>query len=135
MALFEWTEDLSVGVLTIDEQHKKLIAIINELNDAMKNGKAKEIIGKVIKELLDYTKYHFSKEEGLMAQANYIGIESHKLIHSQFVKNIENFENDFKNGKITVTLELINFLKDWLIKHIMGTDKKYSSTLIEKGIK
>ncbi|MCX8167242.1 MAG: bacteriohemerythrin [Candidatus Micrarchaeota archaeon] len=135
MALFEWTENLSVGIPTIDEQHKKLISIINELNEAMKSGKGKELIGKVIKELLDYTKYHFSKEEALMVQANYVGIESHKLAHNQFVKNIENSEKDFKNGKITVTIELINFLKDWLIKHIMGIDKKYSSTLIEKGIR
>ncbi|MCX8167243.1 MAG: bacteriohemerythrin [Candidatus Micrarchaeota archaeon] len=135
MAIFEWSNELSVGVPSLDEQHKKLVKLINDLNEAMKNGKAKEVLGKILKELLDYTKYHFSTEEKYMAQVNYVASETHKLEHQQLIKKALALENDFKNGKATITIDVINFLKEWVSKHIMGTDKKYSSAFIEKGIK
>ena len=130
-----WNDKFSVKVSSIDEQHKKLVAVINELYNAMKAGKTKDQMGKILEALVDYTKYHFSYEEKLMESAGYKDIVDHKKQHVAFVQKISETVENYKNGKLIMSIEICNFLQDWLIHHIQGTDQKYSQLLVDSGIK
>ncbi len=135
MALMTWDDSFSVGVKRIDDQHKKLVGMINDLNEAMRQGKGKDVIGKIITGLVEYTVTHFSLEERLFTQVGYADAPAHKKTHEAFVAKVTKFKKDFESGRIAMSVEVMNFLSDWLKTHIKGTDKQYSSLFIEKGIK
>jgi hemerythrin len=134
MNLINWTNDLSVNIRPIDEEHKKLISMVNELHSAMGSGKGKEAMGKVLAGLVDYTKTHFATEERLMEKYAYIGFLNHKAQHDALTKQVMDLYAKFQEGKTMVTVEVMNFLKDWLTKHIQDSDKKYGPFLNSKGI-
>ncbi|MCP3943643.1 MAG: hemerythrin family protein [Desulfobacteraceae bacterium] len=134
MALINWNDSLSVNVAEIDLQHQKLISMINDLHDAMKIRKAKEVLGKIIDELLDYTVTHFSVEEKYFAQFNYPETASHKKEHTAFVDKIKDVKKGFDEERLMISMDIMNFLKSWLENHIKGTDKKYSSLFNAKGL-
>ncbi len=135
MAYFNWTDDLSVKIPTIDEQHKKLIGMINDFYDSFKSGQNKEKLVELVSGLKDYTSYHFSTEEDLLTQHGYPGFDNHKEQHVAFVEKVDDFHQRMESGKLLVSLEVTNFLKDWLTSHIKKTDHEYSSFLVDKGVK
>jgi len=135
MALVNWDSSLSVNVAEIDRQHQKLIKSINELNDAMKKGQSKEIMGKIVTDLISYTAIHFKVEENYFAQFGYPGADDHKKEHSNFVEKVTDVKQKFEKGQISLSIEIMTFLKDWLQKHILGTDKKYTNFFNENGLK
>lgn len=126
MELIQWTDEYSVGIKEIDNQHRGLIIIINELFTLMSEGKAKNKLDDIFDHLTDYTKKHFSAEELMLIKYAYPDIEQHKVEHKKFIEKLEGFMSDLEKNKITVTLEVLNFLKDWLLNHILISDKKYS---------
>ena len=134
MAFIDWSDQLSVEIRQIDDQHKKLIAIVNTLFDAMSQGKAKEVMGKVFTELVQYTKTHFQTEERLMQQYAYPDFAAHKKEHDDLTKTAMDLQEKFNKGALTLSIETSKFLKDWLTKHILGSDKKYSPFLKSKGV-
>ncbi len=134
MPLINWSDSYSVKVKEIDNQHKKLIEIINNLHDHMKNGKGREQVGPILDELVKYTVYHFSFEEKLFAQHNYPESKVHVRQHSDLIERVNNYIDDFKAGKGVLPMDLMDFLKRWLMEHISGADKKYSSFFNAKGI-
>ncbi len=134
MAFFEWSDQLSVKVGKMDEQHKVLMSLINELHDAMKAGMGKEVTGKTLKRLSEYTKTHFADEEALMRQHGYSGLNEQKTEHAKLTQQVLDFDKDYNAGKITLTMEVMAFLKKWLNDHIGNTDKKYGPYLNSKGI-
>jgi len=134
MPFMEWNDSFSVGVHKIDEQHKKLIAITADLYQAMSEGKSKEIMGTILQELVEYTKTHFRDEEALMEKVGYEELSLHKQEHGMFVDKAAGYLKEFIAGKPVVSIDLLEFLRDWLIGHIQGTDKKYSPLMKEKGI-
>lgn len=123
--LVVWTDALSVGVPKIDAQHKRLVDYINQLNDAMRANKSHQVLVGIVEKLKNYVVEHFSSEEDLFSRSAYPDVASHKRTHEKFVEKIATFENDLKKGRVTVQIDVLNFLKDWLVKHIMGTDKQY----------
>jgi len=135
MALIQWNEGLSVGVAEIDRQHQQLIKMINELNDAMRQGKGKEVLGKIITGLANYTVTHFGTEEKYFAQYGYPEADSHKKAHADFTKKVTEFKSNFDQGRIGLSIEILDFLSDWLQKHIKVVDKKYGPFFNEKGLK
>ncbi|MSM40243.1 MAG: bacteriohemerythrin [Geobacter sp.] len=134
MALLTWNDSYSVKVKQLDDQHKKLIDMINQLYDAMKVGKGSEVIGPVLKSLMTYTQTHFSTEEQLMKLHGYPDYETHKNEHTQLVAQVGNIKKEMDAGKMPLTQNVMNFLRDWLIKHIQGNDKKYGPFLNDKGV-
>lgn len=134
MPLFQWTPDLSVNIKEIDAQHKKLIDLINLLHDSMKAGKGKDVMGSVLKELTDYTVYHFGTEEQLFEEYAYPEYLQHKHQHTDLTNQVMDIKRRFESGQVTITIEVMSFLKDWLNNHIRQTDKKYSAFLNSKGI-
>ena len=135
MAFFNWNDNLNIGILQIDAQHKNLVNIVNQLYEAMSKGQGKEIKGKIVKEMAGYTITHFGAEEKLMQQHNYPEFAQHKKEHELFIKKVQEFNNEIQKGNMIIVSNVANFLKEWLIKHIQGTDKKYAPFLKEKGVK
>ena len=129
-----WTPEMSVHVSIIDEQHKKLIEIINKLNSAITGHAAIPVLDEVFTELTDYTRKHFSTEEELLQQVDYPLIVAHKEEHDGFVYKLISFRNDFENGSEVVSAKIVEFLYGWLVEHIQGSDKAYSALLNKNGI-
>lgn len=134
MSLMSWKDDYSVKVVEIDKQHMKLIDLINELHDAMKNGKTKEALKEILNELTAYSISHFATEEKYFEQFQYPETVRHKKEHSDFVSRVVDFQNKFAEGKVLLSIQILDFLKNWLLSHIQGTDKKYTSFMNDNGI-
>lgn len=134
MALIIWSDTLKTNVTECDEQHKKLITLINTLHDAMKIGKGKVALGKVLTELVDYTQTHFRTEELLFVRHGYAGYAAHKAEHDTLTKQAKDLKANFEKDEGVITLEVMTFLKNWLETHILGTDKKYGPFLNGKGV-
>jgi hemerythrin len=134
MALFYWKDEYSVSIEEIDRQHKTLVEMINELHSSMLSGKGKDVLGPIFKGLVEYTTTHFKTEEDLMSRHLYPELTEHKEKHTFFINKINDYATQFESGNLLISIELMNFLKDWLISHIAGMDKKYSSFFSDKGI-
>ena len=134
MPLIQWNNSLSINIVEIDRQHQNLVAMINDLNDGMRQGKGKDVLGKIIKVLIEYTVTHFKTEEKYFDQFGYPEANSHKQEHSYFINKVDEFKDNFETGKIGLSIPVMNFLSDWLQTHIKGTDKKYGPFLNEKGL-
>ncbi|WP_321429561.1 bacteriohemerythrin [uncultured Methanolobus sp.] len=135
MALITWTDKYSIQIKEIDDQHKVLVGMINDLHDAMKNAKSREVSIDIINKMAEYTKFHFTTEEKYMKRFAYPDYEEHKMEHEKFVEKVLSFKKEYENEKAGISYEILNFLKDWLVGHIQLTDKKYASLFIEKGLK
>ncbi len=131
----EWKDDYSVGIDSIDQQHKKLINLINQLQTAIDYSTSREFEQEALDELVDYTKTHFTYEEGLLRDNGYPGYEDHKVQHEKMFKKVEEVLSEYQHDQDSAMSNAVEFLKVWLIKHINGTDKEYSSYLIERGVK
>ena len=135
MAKVTWDNSLSVNVKEIDEQHKRLIAMLNELSDAMAAGKGKEVLGKILNGLVSYTASHFQTEEKYFNTYSYPDSVNHKKEHEGFVKKARELKQGFDSGKFVMTAEVMTFIGDWIKNHIKVADKKYSAFFNEKGLK
>ena len=130
-----WSDDLSVGLQEIDEQHKILIHLINRLYDEAILKKANQsIIDDILNELKQYTIIHFSVEESLFRLFDYPHVDAHQKQHERLKEEVISVHNKFKNGA-AVTIELMSFLRRWIKNHIMMEDKKYSPFFLERGLK
>ncbi len=134
MALLTWNETYSVKIKKFDDQHRKLIDLINQLHDAMLVGKGKDVMGSVLNSLVDYTKTHFAAEETLMKLHGYPDYEQHKKEHNVLVMQVLDVQRQLREGKTPITQAIMFFLKEWLQQHIQGNDKKYGPCLNGKGV-
>ncbi len=134
MFVFPWQDKYSVGVDSIDEQHKQLLELLNELASAMAEGKGKTVLEPVLKKLIGYTIFHFNEEEKYFERIEYLDAEMHREEHIKLIEEVSRFKNDFDAGKIGLTVSLMKFLKEWLIDHIAGTDKELGILLNEAEI-
>lgn len=135
MAFFDWKEDYGVGIKKIDEQHKQLVGFLNDLYESMKAGKGKDALNTVMSGLLEYTKEHFVTEESLMKLYDYPDYESHREKHRKMAEHVLMLKGKVDSGELTRPLQITDFLKDWLSKHIMTTDKLYGPFLNQKGVR
>lgn len=135
MSLMSWIDAYSVGVAEIDQQHKKLIDLINQLDAAMCKGQGKQVLGKILGDLINYCSSHFATEEKLFNLHGYPDEDEHKAKHQKMTEKVLSLQKEFQLGKITISNDVMDFLKKWLDKHILGTDKKYGPYLNSKGIK
>ncbi|MCU0587813.1 MAG: bacteriohemerythrin [Syntrophobacteraceae bacterium] len=129
MSSFVWNEKYRVNVKDLDDQHRVLIGLVGQLDDAMREGKGKQALGLILGQVIAYTKTHFAAEERLMKACGYPEYHEHRLIHEKMTTKVVELEQQFKSGRAMLTLDVMKFLTDWLQKHILGTDKKYSPFL------
>lgn len=122
MAYVNWNDSMSVNVAVIDEQHRGLVAMINELHEAMTAGQGSSVLHDIVDGLVDYTEVHFSTEERYFDAAGYMDAESHRQQHRDFVASVMDFKQGFDEGRLMLTLDVMDFLADWLVAHIKGSD-------------
>jgi len=136
MALYDWKDDYSVGVSRFDNHHKRLFNIANELHEMMKQGKGADVIEPVLRELIDYTKYHLTEEEKAMENIGYSDIIAHKRAHKIFTDQLNEAAAEVDKGKtIFVVIKIAKTVIDWLINHIYGIDKRYAPEMNAAGIR
>ena len=130
----KWKDDYSVGIDSIDQQHKKLISLINQLTTAVDYSTGEEFEREALAELVDYTKTHFTYEEGMMEDNGYPDFVAHRAQHRVMIAEVDAVLAEYEKDHDTAMRHAVDYLKDWLINHINGTDKQYSSYLIGKGV-
>jgi hemerythrin len=133
--LVTWDQSYSVSVKSLDEQHKKLFALLNTLHDAMRQGKAQAMVDDTLGELAQYAIIHFRAEEALMQQTRFPGFTAHQAEHQMFVAQVKLFTEDLKAGRNASPMALLGFIKDWLADHIRLTDRAYSAYLNANGVR
>ena len=119
----------------IDQQHQKLVALINELDQAQRQEKGKDILGTIISGLIRYTHEHFEKEEIYFDRFGYPDAASHKKEHTEFTARISEFITDFQKKKPRLSRDVVMFLCTWLQKHIKDSDMKYVSFFKKNGVR
>ena len=134
MGLIKWEDKYSVGIESMDNQHKKLVQMINDIFDDLRSEGTHESLMKIIEGLVEYTQVHFKAEEAVFEKFGYEETEEHKEEHKKFIKQIADFKKGFEEGKIPMTMDIITFLEGWLFSHIMGTDQKYGEFFKDNGI-
>jgi hemerythrin len=128
-----WSHDYRVNITSIDVQHQKLLSLISSLFHAMRDGKGQEVLEHTLAEVLSYTQTHFHAEEHLMEIYNYPGLAGHKQEHAMLTAHA--LQERYRTGEVELTVEVAEFLKDWLINHILKSDKQYAPFLLGKGIR
>lgn len=129
MSLMEWNEGLKVGHARIDSDHRRLVDLLNRLYEAMQAGKGATVCNPILSELIAYTQSHFAMEEQLMAMHRYPKLAEHKAQHVALIRDVLAFKSRMDAGAPTVTVPLFKFLKDWLSRHILGSDRELAATL------
>ncbi len=132
MALLDWNDTLSVNVPEMDNEHKKLISLVNELNDAMKSGKTKSEMDRIFGALTNYTVSHFASEERYLQKVGYPELDAQKAGHAALIKQVTDFKADYDAGKALISVKLMGFLRDWVRNHIQKEDKKYGVWVSQK---
>ncbi|MCR4422008.1 MAG: hemerythrin family protein [Spirochaetales bacterium] len=127
MGIIIWNDSFSVSNNDFDNHHKKLISYINQLFESMQKGKGKETAAGLIKELHDYSVYHFSKEEEKLSSVNYPKLDEQKMAHAIYIKKIEEFQTKLKEGDLFLSVDMLEFLSNWLQDHILKMDKEYKN--------
>jgi len=145
MTFFEWEDRFSVGVAEMDDQHQRLISLINELHESAqpdrernpRTAAARELvtIASVLDKMIAYAYHHLEDEEAYMVELGYPGYDKHKRDHKEFTDRIRSFKSDFDEGRAVVSAEIMQFLQDWWRSHILDADKEYGPFFNEKGLK
>ena len=134
MASIQWTPDMSVGVESLDNDHKLLLSLVNQLDDAIRAGTGEDTVSSVLDALLDYAQYHFAREEALMAACGYPDDEAHHHTHEVMRTQVTHIRDRYVANPETIhDREVLAFLKNWLTAHIMGRDKLYAPFMASKA--
>ncbi len=135
MSEIAWDDSLSVGVDLIDEQHKLLIEKLKDLSDDFKQGHEQNKILRTLGFMIDYTDFHFTAEEKVMAENDYPGLEDQQQQHAEFKATLDSILLDLReDGPTEELVKSINiFLLNWLVTHIKGSDQKLGAYLNEQG--
>lgn len=124
MAYFEWADDLAIDNGPIDEDHKHLVLLVNELHTATSEGQGHDVVGAVLEQLIVYTKEHLLREERTMEQAQFPHLKQHKIGHQKFIDSLLDLQGKYEAGSITVASQLSTLLRDWLSLHIRRSDRE-----------
>jgi hemerythrin-like metal-binding protein len=135
MGIMTWTHALSVGVESLDEQHKTWIDMVNQLFDAMKVGKGREKLESMLDQVVEFARMHFAAEERAMLAAEYGWYAQHKVKHDEFLKKMTEMQQRQKAGALTLSMTVLDMLRDWIIEHVNDVDKGYGPCLTSKGIR
>lgn len=130
----EWKEEYSVQVKEIDDQHKQLLKVISELNDAISSMQTGEKMESILDRLIEYADIHFRTEEKYFDKFHYEGAEEHKKEHRKFTEKMKKIRKNLKDNEMKYSFELIDFLEDWLLQHLMNEDSKYVKCFKSHGL-
>lgn len=130
---FEWQPEYSVRIGVIDEHHKRLFALVNELHDAMRQHSGQAALAATLNELICSARVHFGAEEVLMEAFGYPESLPHRIEHDRLTRTMLEFQQQFAAGQVSIGVQLTEFLENWLVKHVLGSDKRYVNFFAERG--
>lgn len=133
MALIQWDESIEIGLKKFDDHHKQLIDIINKLDDALQDSNRHSTLGQILRELSDYTLFHFRAEEEFMRSIRYEGFAEHVRQHQNLIKELDQHIESFLAGR-KIEISLLSFLTEWLKNHIQESDRQYARFSREKNL-
>jgi hemerythrin-like metal-binding protein len=122
MAFVEWDARFATGNAAIDTDHKKLMSYVNELHEALSRGKGRDVLASILDKLAAYTADHFGREEAFWTARKYPHLAAHKKLHADLLATVADFRTQYGNRTVTLTLSVMDFLRDWLLKHILEQD-------------
>lgn len=126
MPKIEWDKSFELNIPEIDEQHRRWIDIINELHDSlMSHGGAHNLTDRILNDMIDYGKFHFTFEEEYLNEIGYPEINKHKNIHVSFMEELINKLQQERGGGLVLNTEVMKILTGWLENHIRVEDRKY----------
>jgi hemerythrin len=126
MPAITWTPEMSVGIDALDTDHKMLVSLINQLADAIAAGEARALVASVLNGLLDYTVYHFGREEAMMAACDYPGLAAHREIHADLIQRLHALRDAYLDGRDNgIEPRVLDFMKTWLAEHVLDDDRHY----------
>jgi hemerythrin len=125
MGLIKWNAKFATGITRVDTEHQQLVAMVNDLHSAMRQGQTRQVLEKILGDLADYVLFHFAGEEQLMRSCQYPNYAAHCAAHADFRSKVEDFRRKFDQDRISLPIELFSFLQDWLTRHILEEDMLY----------
>ncbi|HZQ96212.1 MAG TPA: bacteriohemerythrin [Candidatus Sulfotelmatobacter sp.] len=131
---FRWSDAYSVNIAVLDAQHRKLIAIVNQLDQALRTGHGGTVVDTVLAQLVNYAFEHFATEESLMKQHQYPGLSTHREHHEEFRERMTEFLEAQRAAKPCVPVSVMLYLEPWLKEHLLKTDQQYSAYLNARGV-
>jgi hemerythrin len=132
--LIEWKPAYNVNVAAIDSQHHVLVSLIRHLQEAMLQGRAKQVIAPLFNAMNQYMKFHFEYEEALLEEHNYPHLNLHREQHAALSARLQDMEMKYATGQLSAGAPLLQFLRSWLIDHVGEHDQKYAEFLRQKGV-
>ncbi len=133
-----WNDSFLTGINRIDEQHKVLVNTLNEANARLCGIITRELLEQITRDLLSYAIYHFETEESLMQEFDYAGLSAadetkHREEHRSFSHQVVSLREGLRDGRLVTREELLSFLNNWLVNHILHTDKRLGTFLTQHG--
>jgi len=125
MSFIDWQDSYSVGIKSIDDQHKKIVELMNELVESIRDGREDFIIKEVLQDLSDYASYHFGLEEEVFLKFHYDVKSQHFERHRDFVEKIRSLQSEEDQEQRQLPLETLNYLRDWFQDHELNFDSDY----------
>ncbi len=132
--IIEWQDEYSVGIEEVDAQHKELVAILDDLYNALLKAQGAEVVGSTLERLTEYTRNHFATEERLFKKYSYPEEQEHKKEHGEFLQKLNSFIKEHERGNKLIGVDLVHFVRDWFEDHFKVTDYRYSSFFKEVGV-
>jgi len=124
MAYFEWADDMAIDGGPIDADHRRLVDLVNALHTATTRGEGHTVVEALLQSLIADTQEHLRREEQIMAQLGFPGLEHHRIGHRHFMDDLHALQRKLQSGSITVAAQLSAVLRDWLSLHIRRNDKE-----------
>lgn len=131
MSILEWDDSIAVHIPAIDSQHKELIQLINTLHEAVQKKEGASLLEATLRKLINYVIEHFTFEEQLMLSYNFPGFSSHRQEHDYFVQKLAELQSGFQDSE-EASRNLLDFMVDWIICHIKGTDQTYGRFILAR---
>jgi hemerythrin-like metal-binding protein len=128
---FKWKDSFSVGIKEMDDQHKDFFDILNRLGETAGGNKGMEVVGPVLRQLDEYCRHHFAEEENWLKIVGYPGLQYQKKQHEFFISQVTELQDKFSKGDSNIPMSTLEFLRDWLLNHILDIDKKYETFMLE----
>lgn len=128
-----WSNEYSVSIPEIDEQHKTLFELVGKIREAISAHHGSATSREVMDQLVEYTRVHFALEENLMRTGKFPGFEAHCVLHKNLIAEVVSMQEKIKSGKAAISFELLHFLHNWLKNHIQVEDMQYSRYFAQHG--
>lgn len=132
--LIEWKPAYEFDIAPIDSQHRLLVSIIRHLQEAMLEGRTRDVVVPLFDALNRYTAYHFKYEEQLLKDNGYADLAAHQQQHADLIATLQELKNKYTDGSLCAGAPLMQFLRTWLLDHIGTQDKEYAAFLKGKGV-